>query len=205
MKKRPEDDLTETNILEGSVDRVIIDAGTGDVNDIMGKIAARFERSNPGVIIHLKYQKGLWPIGVRRDHVAQILLTLLNNAGRAMPGGGDLYAETVNLTIEERRMESFCLRPGRYVKLSVTDTGATQRVFMPFVTRHGNNGNEAENTGLDGIYDIVNRHGGIITLARKEAIGTTFSICLPASKYSVEVDAGIPGELLRKATPPENS
>lgn len=187
MKKRPEDDLTEANVLEGSVNRGSIAARAGDVNDVMGKIAGRFGRLNPGVVIHLKYQKGVWPIGVRNALIFQILFTLLNNAGQAMPGGGDLYAETANFTIEERRMESFSLRPGRYVKLSVTDTGATQRVFMPFATRHENDGNGEGCTGLDGIDSVVSRHGGVITMVRKEAIGTTFSVYLPASKNPVGV------------------
>ncbi len=167
-------------------------------NDIMREVADLFSRSNREVVIHRKYQKGIWPVEVKRSLVARILLTLFNNAGQAMPGGGDLYVETVNLIIGERRQDSFCLRPGRYVKVSVMDTGATQRVFMPFVTRHAQEGKGPGDPGLDTIYGIVRRHGGLITLERKEGIGTTFSVYLPAAENAAGVYIGPPGDPLRE-------
>ncbi len=57
-----------------------------------------------------------------------------------MPGGGDLYVQTENITLDEDYVRPSSIELGRYVKISVTDTGieidkATQeRVFEPFFT-----------------------------------------------------------------------
>lgn len=205
VKKRPEDDSSEMHGLTETVPCAPIDAKAGDLNRVMGRIAEQFRRSNPGVALHLKYQKGLWPVGVGEELAVRIVSALLKNAEQAMlGGGGDIYAETVNLAVEERRKDSFGLKPGHYVKLSITDTGAVQRVFMPFATRCENGGKKTRSTGLNDIYGIVSRYRGVITLTSKRAAGTTFSVYLPASKYSVGVDVGTPVDPLRKGTPSIN-
>ena len=58
-----------------------------------------------------------------------------------MPGGGDIYLETTNVTINKGYMKPFYVKPGRYVKVSVTDTGmgmdekTKERIFEPFSRR----------------------------------------------------------------------
>ena len=161
------------------------DIETWNINDIVGEAADLFRRSHPDVLIHRKYQKGVWPVELKADLVTGIVLTLLNNAGQAMPDGGHLYAETVNLIVKERRAGSFYPKPGRYVKVSITDTGSARRIFFPFAAHCGKEGDGAGSSSLDVIYGIVRRYGGIITLNRKEDIGITFSVYLPASDNAI--------------------
>ena len=67
-------------------------------------------------------------------------MNLYVNAWQAMPGGGNLYLETENVTLDKSYVKPFSVEPGKYVKISVTDTGvgidkATQKkIFDPFFT-----------------------------------------------------------------------
>jgi hypothetical protein len=175
----------EAHVRAGSIDNGTINGGSEDANEIMGRIANQFSRVSHGVFIRLKYQKGVWPIAVKEDLVARILLTLLHYSGQVMTSGGDLFAETVNLTIDGGRVESFCLRPGRYVKFSLTHLDATKAVFMPLSRSHAKYEDEERGTDLNGACSVVRRHGGIITLDRRGNIGTTFNLYLPTSEYAV--------------------
>jgi signal transduction histidine kinase len=62
------------------------------------------------------------------------------NAWQAMPGGGDLYVETENVIIGADYVKPFVIEPGRYVKISVRDTGVgmdkatREKIFDPFFT-----------------------------------------------------------------------
>lgn len=185
MTEKSETNPAESQVHEGSIDNGTFNDGSGDANEIMGRIANQFSRANCGVFVRLKYQKGVWPIAVKEDLAARILLTLLHYAGQAITSGGDLFAETVNLTIDGGCVESFCLRPGHYVKFSLTHIDAARAVFMPLSRPHAKYDDEERGTDLNGACSIVRRHGGIITLDRRGNIGTTFNIYLPASKYAV--------------------
>jgi signal transduction histidine kinase len=67
-------------------------------------------------------------------------MNLYVNAWQAMPGGGDVYVQTENVTLDEDYVQPFKIEPGGYVKISVTDTGVgmdedtQQRIFEPFFT-----------------------------------------------------------------------
>ena len=75
-----------------------------------------------------------------RGQIEQVLLNLFINAWQAMPKGGSLYIETNNYLLDEAQTRPLNLPVGRYVKISVTDTGigmddvTRQKVFDPFFT-----------------------------------------------------------------------
>lgn len=185
ITEKSETNPTEAQVREDSIDNGTINGGFGDANEIMGRIANQFSRANRGIFVRLKYQKGVWPIAVKETFVARILLTLLNYSGQAITSGGDLFAETVNLTIDGGCVESFYLRPGRYVKFSLTHLDTTQAVFMPLSHPHAKYDDEESGADLKGVCTIARRHEGIITLDRKGRIGTTFNLYLPASEHEV--------------------
>ena len=104
-----------------------------------------------------------------------------------MPSGGDLYLETENVILNETYyVESYGMEPGKYVKISITDTGvgmdeATKaRIFEPFFTTKEMG--RGKGLGLASSYGIVRNHGGIINVHSKKGKGTTFNIYLPVSE-----------------------
>ncbi len=160
-----------------------------DLNELIEKSSEMFGRTKKEVRIHRKYQKDLPTAEVDRTQIEQVLLNLYVNAWQAMPGGGDLYIQTENLTLNERDVSPFGVRPGNYVKVSVTDTGVgmdeetQQHIFEPFfTTREMGRGT---GLGLASAYGIIKNHGGIINAYSKKGEGATFNIYLPASQREV--------------------
>ncbi len=85
-------------------------------------------------------QKELWSVVVDRRQFEQVLLNLYINACQAMPGGGYLSLETRNVVLNGLDVRRHGVEPGKYVKISVTDTGSViaekirERIFDPFFT-----------------------------------------------------------------------
>jgi len=76
--------------------------------------------------IHLAIlcQPDLAAIRADRSQIEQVLMNLVVNARDAMPQGGWLKIQACNLELSERRIGIGCdLQPGRYVRVSVADTG----------------------------------------------------------------------------------
>jgi len=118
-----------------------------------------------------------------------------------MPGGGDLYIQTKNVTLAESYIKPFSVKPGEYVKISVTDTGVgmdkaiQQRVFEPFFTTKEMG--KGSGLGLASTYGIIKNHGGIINVYSELGHGTTFTIYLPTSKKEIAAEEKTPDFLCR--------
>ena len=160
------------------------------LNDLINKSADMFRRTKKEITIHKKYQDDLWSVEVDQGQIEQVLLNLFVNAWQAMPGGGNLFLETNNVTLEENDYDRpYAISPGRYVRISVSDTGigmdkATQeRIFEPFFTTK--EVGRGTGLGLASTYGIIKNHNGIINVYSEKGHGTTFKIYLPASKKQV--------------------
>jgi PAS domain S-box-containing protein len=155
-----------------------------DLNRMIKKISSMYGDTKREIKIHGKYQRDLWTAGVEQGQIERVLLSLYDNGRYAMPGGGDLYVETINVNLDESYCKPYHIEPGKYVKISITDTGvgmdkATQRkIFDPFFsTKEMGRGT---GLGLASVYGIIRNHGGMIFVYSEKGRGTTFSIYLRA-------------------------
>jgi PAS domain S-box-containing protein len=162
-----------------------------NLNEIVKKSCEMFRRTRKEISIHSKFQENTWTTEVDRVQIEQVLLNLYVNAWQAMPRGGELYLQTENLTLDKSYVKPFEVNPGRYVKISITDTGVgmdeatQQRMFEPFFTTKGMG--RGTGLGLASVYGIVKNHGGFVKVYSKKGQGTTFNIYFPASGKKVVV------------------
>lgn len=172
-----------------------------DMNELVGKTARMFGRTKREIRIDEKYAVPLWSVEVDRGQLEQVFLNLFVNAWQAMPGGGDLSLETSNVELDEAFCRIYGIGAGRYVKVSVSDTGVgmdertLQRIFDPFFTTKGMG--RGTGLGLASAYGILKGHGGIITVSSEPGRGTTFEVYLPASGEAVLPEEPAPSRIER--------
>jgi PAS domain S-box-containing protein len=160
-----------------------------DVNELVRKSSQMFGRTRKEMRIHTKLQEGLSPIHADQGQIEQVLLNLYVNAWQAMPSGGDLYLETGNVLLDESTQKLCTLAPGRYVRITVSDTGVgmdrdtQQRIFEPFFTTKEMG--RGTGLGLASAYGVIRNHGGLIEVNSTPGEGTTFTIHLPATDHTV--------------------
>lgn len=160
-----------------------------DMNDLLKKSSEMFGRTKKEIVIYAKYQQDIWTVEVDQGQIEQVLLNLYVNAWQAMPTGGELCLQTENVELTRDWVQPYEVKPGQFVKISVTDTGigmneaTMQRIFDPFFTTKGMG--RGSGLGLALAYGIVKNHGGLITVASEEGKGSCFSIYLPTVKKRI--------------------
>jgi CheY-like chemotaxis protein len=117
--------------------------------------------------------------------IEHVLMTLAVNARDAMPRGGRLLIELDAVALDESQARrSPKARAGRFVCLSVTDTGAgiaaenLVRIFEPFFTTK--EVGKGTGLGLAIVYAVVQQHEGWIEVESAPGVGTKFHVFLPA-------------------------
>jgi CheY-like chemotaxis protein len=149
-----------------------------------------FGRTEKGISIKKTFQQGIWTVAVDQGQIEQVLLNIFINAAHAMSGEGNIYLETKNVELREADVRPHGVKTGRYVKLSVTDTGkgmdkaTLERIFDPFFTTK--DPGKGTGLGLASAYGIIKNHGGFITVYSEPDKGSTFCINLPASESEAE-------------------
>ena len=128
----------------------------------------------------------LWSVKADPEKIEQVIMNLVVNARDAMPKGGVLTIGTSNVELGIQEVNGFSdLKPGRYVSLTVTDTGTgmtaetKRRLFEPFFTTKPSG--VGTGLGLSMVYGIVKQHGGEVSFYSELGLGTTFRIYWPAT------------------------
>jgi len=142
--------------------------------------------------VKIRLPNGVWPVVGDPTQLHQVLMNLCINARDAMPGGGQMALAAENVLIDESyaRM-NIDSRPGRYVLITVADTGLgirpeiIDRIFDPFFTTKGPE--LGTGLGLSTVIGILKGHGGFINVASQVGIGSEFKVYIPAVKTQMNV------------------
>jgi CheY-like chemotaxis protein len=175
-----------------------------NLNELVEKTSGMFGRAKKEIRINTRFQDGIWSVEVDQGQIEQVLLNIYVNAWQAMPAGGDLYLDVKNIIIDEGYIKTYRINPGRYVRISITDTGigmddaTRQRIFDPFFTTKEMG--RGTGLGLASAYGIIKNHGGFINVYSEIGKGTTFNIYLPATEKK-KINGGIqPAEKVIKGS-----
>jgi PAS domain S-box-containing protein len=161
-----------------------------DLNQIVAESAETFGRTRKEITIEREFDKDLFPVEADQGQIEQVLLNLYVNAADAMPGGGKLILKTKNETHLNIKSNHYDPKPGRYVQLTISDSGigmdvqTLERIFDPFFTTKDMG--RGTGLGLASVYGIVKSHDGYIDVESEQGQGTTFTIFLPATERGIE-------------------
>jgi PAS domain S-box-containing protein len=124
----------------------------------------------------------------------QVVMNLVVNARDAMPNGGRVTLGTRELEVGDGGVAGDAeARPGRFVVLSVADTGCgmesimLKRIFEPFFTTKP--AGQGTGLGLATVYGITRQHGGWVSVESQVGKGSTFRVHLPVSGASASGSA----------------
>ena len=134
----------------------------------------------------LRLPSEVWPVEADEGQIGQVISNLVINADQAMPQGGHILVDAENLIAPDDSM--LPLADGRYVKISVRDTGFgipeeyLAKIFDPYFTTK----QKGSGLGLATSYAIITNHDGLMTVESELGSGTTFHVYLPASQKEQE-------------------
>ena len=169
-----------------------------NLNELIRNVIKMLEKGLPQTVsLHSHLSVNLRPASANPEQIEQVLMNLAVNAAHAMPAGGKLSFETKNFTPTPDFLRAHPnLKPGDLVQFTVADTGhgmdrqTMERIYEPFFTTK--KVGEGTGLGLSVVFGIVQDHAGTIICESEVGLGTTFTVCLPATDQ--------PGNAPRPAT-----
>lgn len=177
-----------TKQLLGFARRSELKPKTLNLSSVISNIGSMLYRILPANIsVETSLAAGLWTVNTDRNLLENAILNLVINARDAMPQGGSLTIETMNVRIDEDYIESRDedIPPGRYVMIAVTDTGtgveeaSLPRLFEPFFTTKGPD--EGTGLGLAMVDGFVRQSGGAARVYSEVGHGTSVKLYFPAT------------------------
>ena len=148
-----------------------------DLNSVVERAWSLVETASPiktgAIRVEKRLKPGLPALDANQNQIQQIVVNIANNALHAMPSGGVLAVRTGESAGAD----------GRCVTLEISDTGVgmseevRRKIFEPFYTTKKTG--EGTGLGLSLVYEIVQGHGGTISVASRPGKGSTFTVSFP--------------------------
>jgi CheY-like chemotaxis protein/nitrogen-specific signal transduction histidine kinase len=136
------------------------------------------------IALDLLLEPDLWWVKVDRGQLQQIILNLAGNARDAMPQGGRLSIDTINISVPKAAARPGTFLPaGEYAAIIAHDSGlgmtvrTRARIFEPFFTTKEKG--KGTGLGLATVYGIVKQSGGYIWAESRPGCGSAFYTLLP--------------------------
>ncbi|MBR1237272.1 PAS domain-containing protein [Bradyrhizobium sp. AUGA SZCCT0182] len=164
-----------------------------DLRSLIQDMTNLLERSlGPRVAVRLDIKDGLPPARIDPNQLELAILNLAINARDAMPDGGP-----IDIRLDEQKItRDPVLKPGRYLRLSVVDTGTgmtsetLERAIEPFFSSKPLG--KGTGLGLSMVHGLAVQLGGALRLASAVGKGTTATLILPIATAAPEVEAPAP-------------
>lgn len=134
-------------------------------------------------------------VSVDPEQFEHVVMNLVSNARDAMPEGGRLSLETMNVDVTGSSTHPLRANPGAYVLLKVSDSGpgmpeeVRRHAFEPFFSTKG--GMEITGLGLSTAYGIVAQSGGQIVADSEPGSGARFHIFLPSAELAATAEGSV--------------
>lgn len=167
----------------------IIQPRTMDLNESIEGIEKMLGRLiGEDIELSTNMETGLWKNYADPGQIDQVIMNLAVNARDAMPQGGKLIIETVNVELSADHFLSHGIeeQQGEYTMLAIGDTGigmdeeTQSHIFEPFYTTKASG--KGTGLGLSTVYGIVKQNHGFIWVDSKVGQGTTFRIYFPKAE-----------------------
>ncbi len=192
IKKATERATSLTRQLLAFSRRQVLEMEVLDLNSITSDMDKMLRRLvGEDVQLETILEPKLSPVKADRGSIEQVIMNIVVNARDAMPNGGKITVQTENVTLnEEDSLGILEARPGKFVRLSITDTGTgmdkeiREHIFEPFFTTKGKG--KGTGLGLSTVYGIVEQNGGWVNVYSEVGQGSTFKVYLPVCSISSE-------------------
>jgi signal transduction histidine kinase len=149
---------------------------TTDLDVLLRKHSQEFGREKEQIAFHLRVQDEIWDVNAHQEDIDRVIRRIYDDSCRGMPGGGELYVRTQNVTLGDAFMAPHGLESGKFVKVSVISTGSG--------IDEGSLGVSGEESAL--LLDLIRKNGGILHIDREEGSETTLDLYLPANEHRFE-------------------
>ncbi|HCC57222.1 MAG TPA: hybrid sensor histidine kinase/response regulator [Solibacterales bacterium] len=156
-----------------------------NLNDVLAEMGPMLHRLiGEHIDVRIEPSADIGMVHADPGQIEQVIMNLAVNARDAMTNGGTLVIETANVELgEPYTSKHMTVKSGRYISLSVTDTGigmdekTASQVFDPFFTTKGKH--QGTGLGLSTVYGILKQSGGAVDVYSEPGRGTSVKVYLP--------------------------
>jgi hypothetical protein len=143
-----------------------------DLKELIKKYAEAFGREKKQIAFHLRVQDRIWNVKADLEQVDRVIRSIYDDSCRNLYGGGDLYIRVQNVTLGKTFVAPHGLKPGKFVKVSITSISSGMDEGALGVSREES----------PEVRDLIKKNGGILNVHEEEGSETTLDLYLPANE-----------------------